>query len=602
MTHSSAVALIFTPLGRDASIASAILAEAGMASAITPSLPSFVDGLRTGAAFAIVTEEALRNGDLREVADFIAGQAEWSDFPIILLTERGGGPERNPAAGRMIDALGNVTFLERPFHPTTLVSLCRSALRARRRQYDARASLESVRQSAAAQKVAQRELANLAATLEDRVTAATAELKASQARLRSIFETSYQYQGEMTPEGILLDANATSLAGIGKRRDEVIGQPFWTTPWFSETPGMPETVREAVSRVAAGETIRQEITVKLPAGLRTFDFSMHPVRGEGGRIVALLPEAVDITERRIAEENLLQSQKLETIGQLTGGVAHDFNNLLTPIVGSIDLLRRKLMHDERAQALASAGLQSAERAKVLVNRLLAFARRQSLEPRPVNIEALVEGMRDLIERSIGPTIAVEVDLRRGLPAAQVDPNQLELSILNLCVNARDAMPGGGRITIAASLDIVGYALPGALKPGAYIRLSVADTGVGMDAATAKRAVEPFYTTKDVGRGTGLGLSMVHGLMAQLGGGMAIESEPGHGTSVTLWLPALEGPAAAPPSPTRPPTRSRPRPPASCWSTTSPWCGSPPPTCCATPAMRWWRRRAPPKPTSASAPA
>ena len=556
MTHSSEVAVIFTPLGRDASVAAAILAEAGVAARIAPSLPAFVAALRdrAGAGFAVVTEEALRDADRRDLAAFLADQPEWSDFPFILITERGGGLERNPGAGRMSEALGNVTFLERPFHPTTLVSLSRSALRARRRQYQARASLESVRQSAAAQEAAKRELTALAATLEDRVAAATAQLKASQARMRSIFETSYQYQGLITPEGVMLDANATSLAGIGARLDEVVGKPFWATPWFTATPGMPEVVREAVSRVAAGETVRQEITVSLPVGWRTFDFSMRPIfeegaRGEGGRVVALLPEAVDITERRIAEESLLQSQKLETIGQLTGGVAHDFNNLLTPIVGSIDLLRRKLAGDERAQTMAAAGLQSAERAKLLVNRLLAFARRQTLEPQPVDVGGLVEGMHDLIARSIGPTIEVVVKTAEDLPAAQVDPNQLELSILNLCVNARDAMPSGGRITIAATLDAVTSPHhPAGLRHGSYVRLSVADTGAGMDQATAKRAIEPFYTTKGVGEGTGLGLSMVHGLMAQLGGGMAIESEVGKGTQITLWLPALDVRAAAAPPP------------------------------------------------------
>jgi PAS domain S-box-containing protein len=657
VTYSSEVAVIHTPLGRDASLAAAILGEASMAATVAPSLQALVASLAVGAGFAIVTEEALRDANLRDLAAFIAGQPEWSDFPFILLTERGGGLERNPVARRMIDALGNVTFLERPFHPTTLVSLSRSALRARRRQYEARSSLDKIRQAeerlrvalaagslgawvletpsltlhvseqgkahygrrrdeeftyrdlidcihpddrakvrermmaaqagradydveyrclwpdgsehwlqargaldrmteegkrfsgisldVTEQKAAQQQLAALAATLEDRVAAATAELKTSEARLRAIFETSYQYLGELTPDGTMIDANATSLASIGARLDDVVGRPFWSLPWFSETPGAPELVRETVTRAASGATVRQELTVKLPSGWRTFDFSMSPVRDEAGRIVALLPEALDITERRIAEENLRQSQKLETIGQLTGGVAHDFNNLLTPIVGSIDLLRRKLAGDERAQTMAAAGLQSAERAKVLVNRLLAFARRQTLDPQPVDVGSLVAGMRELIERSIGPTIAVEVAVGGGLPAAHVDPNQLELSILNLCVNARDAMPDGGRITIAVTRDAVISTHASGLRPGPYVRLRVTDTGIGMDAATAARAVEPFYTTKGVGEGTGLGLSMVHGLMAQLGGGMAIDSELGRGTRITLWLPALDVRASRP---------------------------------------------------------
>jgi len=243
-------------------------------------------------------------------------------------------------------------------------------------------------------------------------------------------------------------------------------------------------------------------------------------------------------ELKNSQETLLQSQKLETIGQLTGGIAHDFNNLLTPIVGSLDFLRRRLENDERAQRLAAAGLQSADRAKTLVNRLLAFARRQTLDYQAVDIAELIEGMRDLIDRAIGPMIALHVDLPGDLPATLIDANQLELSILNLCVNARDAMAEGGSIWISAVAERVTALHPAGMAPGDYVRISVSDNGAGMDAETARRAIEPFYTTKEIGKGTGLGLSMVHGLTAQLGGGMTIDSRPGEGSRISLWLPAV----------------------------------------------------------------
>ena len=379
-----------------------MLAEVGMVGVACHSLEQLVTEMEEGAGFGLVTEEALRTADLHSLAKWIAEQPEWSDFPFILLTVKGGGLERNPAAGRYLDTLGNVTFLERPFHPTTLVSLARSARRARRRQYDARSRLE--------------ELHALAANLERRVEERTAE-------------------------------------------------------------------------------------------------------------------------RQLALERLHEAQKLETLGQLTGGVAHDFNNLLTPIIGALDLLRRKLDgHDPRTDRWIANALQSGERAKILVQRLLGFARRQELESGPVDTGALIEGMRDLVASSVGSTIELRMALAPSLPPAVADANQLELAILNLCVNARDAMPDGGVLTLASADVMVAAGSETKLAPGPYVRLSVIDTGSGMDAATLARAVEPFFSTKEIGRGTGLGLSMVHGLTAQLGGTFVLTSNLGKGTRAELYLP------------------------------------------------------------------
>jgi PAS domain S-box-containing protein len=244
-----------------------------------------------------------------------------------------------------------------------------------------------------------------------------------------------------------------------------------------------------------------------------------------------------IAEREAAQEALRQSQKMEAMGQLTGGVAHDFNNLLTPIVGALDMLQRKALGGEREQRLILGAMQSAERARTLVQRLLAFARRQPLQPVPVDVAKLVNGMGDLVASTTGPQIKVVVSAPDDLPAATADPNQVEMALLNLAVNARDAMPEGGTLRISADAEDLGPGHRSRLKPGLYLRLSVADTGNGMDEETVTRAIEPFFSTKGVGKGTGLGLSMVHGLASQLGGALTIQSRLGLGTNVELWLPS-----------------------------------------------------------------
>jgi signal transduction histidine kinase/CheY-like chemotaxis protein len=244
----------------------------------------------------------------------------------------------------------------------------------------------------------------------------------------------------------------------------------------------------------------------------------------------------EVAERRRAEEALRQSRKLESMGQLTGGVAHDFNNLLTPIIGSLDLLQRRKFGDERVQRHIDGALQSAERAKTLVQRLLAFARRQPLQATSVDLEKSISGMSDLIASTVGPRVRLEIELEEDLPFIGADQNQLEMALLNLTINARDAMPEGGTLRIAAAVRIAASDDPLELPAGRYVLLSISDTGQGMDEDTQVRAIEPFFSTKGIGRGTGLGLSMVHGLAAQLGGALTIQSRLGEGTSVELWLP------------------------------------------------------------------
>ena len=239
-------------------------------------------------------------------------------------------------------------------------------------------------------------------------------------------------------------------------------------------------------------------------------------------------------EREEALAQLFEAQKLDTIGQLTGGVAHDFNNLLMVILGSLNLLKKKLPLEEKSERLVANAVQAAERGAALTQRLLAFARRQELKPQAVNFRQLFDNIEDLLRKAVGPGVEIEKGIPSGLPSLLVDGNQLELALLNLFVNARDAMKTGGTISVSAE---EGGSLPGGgLAAGHYVKISVSDNGEGMDEATAARAAEPFFTTKGLGKGTGLGLSMVHGLAAQSGGKLELSSIKGQGTTVSLWLP------------------------------------------------------------------
>ncbi|MHA3842398.1 response regulator [Sphingomonas aestuarii] len=535
-TTLSERALILAPRGRDAAIAAHILSEAAIEAHICASLPTLINELDAGAGFAVFTEEALINADLRPLVDWLADQQEWSDMPIVLLTNRGGGLERNPAASRHLETLGNVTFLERPFHPTTLVSLGRSALRGRRRQYEARARL--------------------------------IELRESEARYATLFETMDEgfcvirfVDGPHGPQSDYVHIQANSAYARHSGIENVVGQHVRKM--------VPEEADSWVERyrtvLITGEPVRFE--QELVATSRHLELSAFRVEPKELNEVAVLFQDVTqrkraetalrdlnetlerrveaaVAERHAAAEQLHEAQKLETIGQLTGGVAHDVNNLLTPITGALDLLsRRYAEQDPRMGRLIDGALQSAERARVLVSRLLGFARRQALETKPTDVCALIDGVQDLVISSIGPSIELQLDCPDALPAAVADPNQLELAILNLCVNARDAMPKGGTLTISASQSTIEGQNAEGLVNGQYVRIVVRDTGFGMNAETLARAVEPLYSTKEVGKGTGLGLSMVHGLAGQLGGTFALSSEPGAGTEASLYLPVADEKAA-----------------------------------------------------------
>ena len=404
--------LILTPRGRDAQVAASILSEAHIAADICATFAQFVEAIAAGAETAIITEEALRDVDTRPLARWVASQPAWSDLPFVVLTEHGGGIERNPAAAKLTEILGNVSFLERPFHPTTLVSLVLTNLRGRRRQYDCRRLNEE---------------------LESRVQERTAELAS---------------------------ANGQLLA--------------------------------------------------------------------------------QIEERERVETTLRQMQQLEAVGQLTAGVAHDFNNLLTVVLGNIAFLEKNFASkgiDPPMRQRVALMRAAAERGAKLTDQLLSFSRSKRLEPKILDLNHAVSGMHELLQSTMGGSIQIETNLSSNLWPAIVDPTQIELAVLNLAINARDAMGIGGALSVSTSnVTLNSPAAPEEPSAGDYVEICVTDTGSGMTEDVRAKALDPFFTTKDIGKGSGLGLSQVLGFAKQSGGGISISTSIGHGTSVRIYVP------------------------------------------------------------------
>jgi PAS domain S-box-containing protein len=389
-------------------------------------------------------------------------------------------------------------------------------------------------------KEAEIELRRLNETLEQRIEERTMQLRTNEAQLRAILETTNQYQGLLDLDGTLVFANAVALAGIAAEPVQVLGLPFWDTAWFSATPGMRENVLSAFQTAAEGGTWRSEVQLMLPAGERCFDMALRPVFGEGGTITAILAEAIDATDRRRNEEALRQAQKMEAVGQLTGGVAHDFNNLLTIIRSATDFLRRRDLPDDRRARYVDAISDTVDRASKLTGQLLAFARRQPLAPRVFDIGAQVASVANLIRPLVGGRIQIELAIEPGDKFALADVTQFETSLVNLAVNARDAMDGEGRLLIGvAAVGAIPAVRSHPVRHGDFIAISVTDTGSGIAPEHLGAIFEPFFTTKDVGKGTGLGLSQAFGFVKQSGGDILVKSVPGRGATFTLYLPRAQ---------------------------------------------------------------
>jgi PAS domain S-box-containing protein len=368
------------------------------------------------------------------------------------------------------------------------------------------------------------------------------QLKRSEERFRLLVQGVTDYAIYMLdPEGRITNWNMGAERIKGYLADEVVGEHF--SRFYTEedrAAGLPATALATAAR--EGRFEREGWRVRKDGARFWANVVIDAIRDAGGNLIGFAKVTRDMSEKKEAEraleqakEAFFQSQKMEAVGRLTGGVAHDFNNLLMAVLGSLELLRKRMPDDPRLTGLLDNAIQGAQRGASLTKRMLAFARRTELNPQALDVAALVHGMADLLQRSLGPSVHIETRFPLSLPRARADANQLELALLNLAVNARDAMPGGGTIVVGARVERL-IEQNDNLAPGRYVCLSVTDSGEGMDDATLAHATEPFFTTKGIGKGTGLGLSMVHGMSEQSGGRLVLKSSRGNGTTAEIWLP------------------------------------------------------------------
>ncbi|WP_348649011.1 ATP-binding protein [Rhizobium sp. P38BS-XIX] len=541
ISSKDTIGLIHAPLGRDAQIAASLLREVGVTPTVAPDLASFVASLSDDVVFAIITEETLRSSDLRAMSAWIEAQPSWSDLPFIIMTNRGGGAERNPGASRLSEILGNVSLIERPFHVTTFVSVARSALRGRRRQYEARLRIEALDEGERRLQTAM-EAGRLGAWELD---LATKELFTSPT-CRRIFGRGSD--DNFTYLDLLDSIHPDDIARVQEAIDVTVatGADYSTeyrTIWQDGSIHWAE-IHAQLYRDRSGTAIKlvgvsADVTARMKAEEHQRQLNEILEERVAERTLEL-EEAhaavmAEVSQRERAEEQLRHAQKMEAIGQLTGGVAHDFNNLLMAVLGNLELLRKHVGDDAKAARLIEGAQQGAQRGASLTQRLLAFARRQDLKIGPVDLGALVLGMEDLLRRSVGSAIRIQSSLPDRLPLVSADSNQVELALLNLAVNARDAMPDGGAISIGLK-EMQQLSKTDTLAAGHYVVLSVVDQGHGMNEDTLQKAIEPFFSTKELGKGTGLGLSMIHGLALQLKGDLRLTSAIGKGTTAELWIP------------------------------------------------------------------
>jgi signal transduction histidine kinase/ActR/RegA family two-component response regulator len=524
---SSERVLVLAPRGRDGAAACALLGQAGLA----PQLCSDIDALRselgTGAGAAVIAEEAFLGADPARLFDWVEKQPPWSDFPFIILTTHHHDVRRRQQMLRLIAQLRNVTLQERPIQTVTLISAAQAALRARRRQYEA------------AEYLAERE--DAASRLEELVSERTRQLQEANNHLTAAQESLTMALEAAQMRTWLFDLAANRIAGSPSSYST--SETASLSVQWSQAVGerlLPED--QHAFEAAFGQALstgRFHLETRVLTGeeeVRWVVAEGRLYRDEQGDPVRLVGTIRDVTERRLIEESLRQTQKLEVIGQLTGGVAHDFNNLLTAVLGNIELASLRTGDQSLLATLRSAST-AAERGAKLTGQLLAFARKQQLAPRVVSLNELVSSMGDLLLQTIGVTIRIETVLEKDLWPVLIDPTQLELVILNLAINSRDAMPHGGRLTVATrNVGMTDARRLAGLQHGDYVAISVSDTGSGMTREVAAKAFEPFFTTKGAGQGTGLGLSQVLGFAQQSGGEVRVDSRIGQGTTVTILLP------------------------------------------------------------------
>ena len=537
---------VVAPWQRDGQSLIEVLTQNGYRASSYPDLVALANHIDDKTGVVILTQEALEYG-ADAIHGALANQPAWSDIPFVVL--HSARPGRDVHVSPLPHTVLNRIELERPVGAASLLSAVATAMRSRQKQFEIRDRMEEL---AASQKA----LADSEAELR-RITD-------SLPVLIGLIDTDFRYRFANRAYQTWFGIDPADM--LGKTIEQLFGQQRW------------QAQEAAVCRALAGEPVLIELSwPRLGGERREVEIRYIPRRVESGRIDGVHLFATDITERKesleavsqaaarlekkVAERTselqaemqarlesetaLRQAQKMEAVGQLTGGIAHDFNNMLTSIIGALDIVAIRV-REERTARVVQAATEAARRAAALTQRLLAFSRRQSLDPRPADVNALIQSMRMLLTQTLGERVQVRIDLAAPLDKALVDVNQLESALLNLCINARDAMPDGGLLSITTRrADMVPFPRDGhADHAEGYVVVEVGDSGVGMEPAVKDRVFEPFYTTKPIGQGTGLGLSMIYGFIQQSKGFIDLQSLPGRGTTISLYLPIAPAAEAA----------------------------------------------------------
>jgi len=537
----SGVVHIVAPFGRDAHSIASVLNAAGLRTTIHDSLSWLVDALDGDVGAVVVTEEAVAKG-AGVLLEPLARQPSWSDIPFILL--RSPRSKKRPLADPDLQLALNIVELDRPLGSSSLLSSVRSALRARDKQFLVRDQMRALADSRAALERSEAELRLVADAMPV---------------LIAFIDRDLQYRFANKAYESWFERPVSEV--IGKRVPEVFGEEIWATR------------RPMIERAMAGEHIMFEVNWPFsdgrrrdseirysprfnadgePDGFHVFvtditasKLALETSQQHASDLEAMVAERTAELERQMAareasEAALRQSQKMDAIGQLTGGIAHDFNNMLTGILSSLDIVRMRLEMGrmDGLERFLDAATASSQRAAALTQRLLAFSRRQSLDSRTVDLNELVGSTQHLLRSTLGETIRIRTALSDTPLRANLDSNQFESALLNLAINARDAMPDGGELTLrTAHVDVEeGEML--AVPAGEYALVAVSDSGTGMPPEVVERIFEPFFTTKPIGKGTGLGMSMIYGFMQQSGGHITVDSTPGQGTTVSLFMPVV----------------------------------------------------------------
>jgi len=529
---------VMAPWQRDGESLVDVLTRDGYEAVLYGDQVALADEIGENTGVVILTQEALERG-VDAIQNALARQPTWSDIPFVVL--QSAQPGRDVKLSPLPSAVLNRIELERPIGSASLLSSVATAMRSRQKQFEIRDRMEELGASQRALADSEAELRRIADSLPVLIAFIDTEFR-------------YRFANRAYREWFGIDPDDM----LGKTVEEVFGPEHW------------EARKEPIKRALAGDAGKAELAWQHPDGKRhQAEVRYLPRHVADGVIDGVHLFATDITERKeslealgqaaarleqtVAERTaalraemqarsesetaLRQAQKMEAVGQLTGGIAHDFNNMLTSIIGALDIVSMRV-NDELVAKVVGAATEAAGRAAALTQRLLAFSRRQSLDPTPVDVNALIQSMHMLLNQTLGERIDINVDLAEPLDMAKVDISQLESAILNLCINARDAMPDGGKLRIATTYAASTPLLRRGAKvnPGGYIVVEVADSGVGMDPTVKDRVFEPFFTTKPVGQGTGLGLSMIYGFMQQSNGYIDLQSVPGSGTAISLYLP------------------------------------------------------------------